>query len=118
MIGKAGHGETHMMAAPQESRLLEVIDSDQAAGNLEHEVAEAASMFQIDSPTFGSFERVRQVTLAEVRPFSCQDYEFGYAVCSNCHNDQAYYVHHTDLVDGYTFRCRVCRLEMTVWAKS
>jgi hypothetical protein len=43
-----------------------------------------------------------------------QDYAFGYARCSHCWSDQAYYIHHADLEQGYTFRCRICRLEMTV----
>lgn len=55
---------------------------------------------------------------AATRRFSCQDYQFGYAVCRNCHNDQAYYVHQADLANGYTFRCRVCRMEMTITAQA
>jgi hypothetical protein len=51
---------------------------------------------------------------AEVRMFRAQDYQFGYVTCANCHNDQAYYLHRAVLADGYTFRCRICRLEMTV----
>ena len=58
------------------------------------------------------------VSAAVPRHFSCQDYRFGYAVCRNCHNDQAYYVHQADLATGYTFRCRVCRLELTVTAQA
>lgn len=48
------------------------------------------------------------------RPFASDDYQFGYAACWNCRNEQAYYLHQEDLSSGYTFRCRVCRHEMTV----
>jgi hypothetical protein len=51
------------------------------------------------------------------RAFSCQDYHFGYTACANCHSDQAFYVHHADLVQGYTFRCRICRHELTISAE-
>jgi hypothetical protein len=50
--------------------------------------------------------------------FRAQDYSFGYLSCKNCHNDQAFYIHHADLDAGYTFRCRVCRMEITVTAES
>ena len=49
-----------------------------------------------------------------VRAFSCADYTFGYAICGSCRSDQAYYIHKEDLVEGYTFRCRICRHEVTV----
>jgi hypothetical protein len=52
------------------------------------------------------------------RTFQAQDYSFGYLSCKNCHNDQAYYIHHADLDAGYTFRCRVCRMEITVTSES
>lgn len=58
-------------------------------------------------------ERTRQP-----REFRCQEYRFGYAVCRNCQNDQAYYVHQADMESGYTFRCRVCRHEVTVTAQA
>jgi hypothetical protein len=51
---------------------------------------------------------------AEVCTFHAQDYQFGYATCANCHNDQAFYLHRAVLASGYVFRCRICRLEMTV----
>jgi hypothetical protein len=51
---------------------------------------------------------------AEARAFRAQDYQFGYVTCANCHNDQAYYLHRAILASGYVFRCRICRLEMTV----
>src|SRR5579883_2721332 len=43
-----------------------------------------------------------KVAVAPVRPltrrtFRAQDYSFGYLTCKNCHNDQAYYIHHADL---------------------
>jgi hypothetical protein len=45
-----------------------------------------------------------------------QDYAFGYARCRHCQSDQVYYLHSADLERGYTFRCRICRLEITVSA--
>ena len=51
---------------------------------------------------------------ARTRPFDSQEYQFGYADCRHCRNEQAYYLHQEDLAEGYTFRCRVCRMEMTI----
>ncbi|HVC81617.1 MAG TPA: hypothetical protein VNL35_14080 [Chloroflexota bacterium] len=48
------------------------------------------------------------------RPFDCKEFQFGYTACLNCRNEQAYYLHQEDLAVGFTFRCRVCRMEMTV----
>jgi ribosomal protein S27E len=48
------------------------------------------------------------------RAFECKNYRFGYLACGNCRNEQAYYLHQEDLVGGVTFRCRVCRMELTV----
>ncbi|HXT35178.1 MAG TPA: hypothetical protein VN837_06335 [Chloroflexota bacterium] len=48
------------------------------------------------------------------RPFDSKDFQFGYKACLNCRNEQAYYLHQEDLAVGFTFRCRVCRMEMTV----
>lgn len=47
-------------------------------------------------------------------PFSSIDYHFGYVSCVHCRSDQAYYLRRDDLVTGCTFRCRVCRMELTV----
>jgi uncharacterized protein YfaA (DUF2138 family) len=52
--------------------------------------------------------------LTAVRSFDCANYRFGYRACANCRNEQAYYLHQDDLVNGVTFRCRVCRFELTV----
>ena len=52
--------------------------------------------------------------MTAVRSFDCANYRFGYRACANCRNEQAYYLHQDDLVNGVTFRCRVCRFEMTV----
>ncbi len=49
-----------------------------------------------------------------LRAFECKNYRFGYMTCGNCRNEQAYYLHHEDLVGGVTFRCSVCRMELTV----
>jgi len=49
-----------------------------------------------------------------LRAFECKNYRFGYMACGNCRNEQAYYLHHEDLTGGVTFRCRVCRMELTV----
>ena len=49
-----------------------------------------------------------------LRAFDCKNYRFGYMACGSCRNEQAYYLHHEDLVGGVTFRCRVCRVELTV----
>ena len=49
-----------------------------------------------------------------MRLFDCGEYQFGYKSCLNCRNEQAYYLHQEDLAAGFTFRCRVCRMEMTV----
>ena len=49
-----------------------------------------------------------------LRAFDCKNYQFGYAACGSCRNEQAYYLHLEDLAAGVTFRCRVCRLELTV----
>jgi hypothetical protein len=49
-----------------------------------------------------------------LRAFECKNYRFGYMACGSCRNEQAYYLHQEDLVGGVTFRCRVCRMELTV----
>jgi hypothetical protein len=49
-----------------------------------------------------------------LRAFECKNYRFGYMACGNCRNEQAYYLHQEDLAGGVTFRCRVCRMELTV----
>jgi hypothetical protein len=51
---------------------------------------------------------------ARLRAFDCRNYRFGYMACGSCRNEQAYYLHHEDLAGGVTFRCRVCRIELTV----
>jgi hypothetical protein len=102
MIGTQVPAEAPLATLSQESAVLEVVISN-------GEVREDASVYETN---------VLPVRQIEKRQFSCQDYEFGYAICKNCHNDQAYYVHSEDLVSGYSFRCRVCRLDMTVWPKS
>jgi hypothetical protein len=48
------------------------------------------------------------------RTFDCKNYRFGYMACGSCRNEQAYYLHQEDLAGGVTFRCRVCRMELTV----
>lgn len=58
-----------------------------------------------------------QRRLAPTRVFCCQDYHFGYTTCRHCHSDQAIYVHQADLAQGYTFRCRICRHELTISAE-
>jgi hypothetical protein len=93
----------------QETGIFEVVIADREALNGDRECGEASSRLE---------QAALMGPLAEARRFACQDYEFGYAACSNCHNDQAFYIHRVDLTNGYTFRCRVCGLEMTVWAKS
>jgi ribosomal protein S27E len=52
------------------------------------------------------------------RVFEPQDHVFGYLSCKNCHNDQAFYIHRADVEAGYRFRCRVCRMEITVTVES
>jgi hypothetical protein len=64
-----------------------------------------------------------KVAIAPVRPikrrlFQPQEYVFGYTSCKNCHSDQAFYIHRVDLDAGYMFRCRVCRMEITVTPES
>lgn len=94
-------------AAPRDSSLAV---ADETADDLEEGLAEARPA--IGLPTV---VRPSQVAKARgVRAFSCADYMFGYATCGNCRSDQAYYIHRDDLVDGYTFRCRICRHEVTV----
>ncbi|MGH2386566.1 MAG: hypothetical protein ACRDIE_00060 [Chloroflexota bacterium] len=55
---------------------------------------------------------------ATVRAFDCANYRFGYRACTNCRNEQAFYLHQDDLEHGVTFRCRVCRLELTVTSQA
>lgn len=59
----------------------------------------------------------QQARRAPARPFCCQDYHFGYITCGTCQSDQAFYVHQADLAQGYTFRCRICRHELTISAE-
>jgi hypothetical protein len=102
MIGVGAVAEPQVASLAQDTAVLDVLIT-------EEDVEEGLSAFGVSlSPA-----RARSA-----RQFRCQDFEFGYAACRNCHNDQAYYIHQADLTDGYTFRCRVCRLEMTVWAKT
>jgi hypothetical protein len=98
MIGAAAPADAVVATITQDTTVLEVIISDDEAD-------EAVTQYETTVLPPRRIER---------RQFACQDYEFGYATCKNCHNEQAYYVHHADLADGYAFRCRVCRLEMTV----
>jgi ribosomal protein S27E len=58
----------------------------------------------------------RVIELASVRKqgFRTQDYQFGYVTCNHCHNEQVYYVHQAALASGYTFRCRICQIELTI----
>jgi hypothetical protein len=98
------------MVAVQETDDVELIDSDSVLFDRTLAVDESEVEYHIRPAAIRS-------ALTEFRPFACQDYEFGYAACPSCHNDQAYYVHHADLAAGYSFRCRVCRAGMTVWAK-
>lgn len=64
-----------------------------------------------------------KVAVAPTRPskrrlFQPQEYVFGYISCQNCRSDQAFYIHQADLDAGYVFRCRVCRMEITVTPES
>jgi ribosomal protein S27E len=103
MIGTStSPAESQIAMFSQETSVLEVVISDD-------EVQDEVTLYET---TIMPSQRI------EHRQFACQEYEFGYTACKNCRNEQAYYVHQADLVSGYTFRCRVCRLEMTVWAKS
>lgn len=54
----------------------------------------------------------------EYRDFRPEEYVFGYVSCAHCHNDQAYYLHQADVAAGYTFRCRVCRMEIALGVES
>jgi len=66
-------------------------------------------------PSGAVLNLLRPVRMApRLRPFDCGEYQFGYKACHNCRNEQAYYLHQEDLAAGFTFRCRVCRMEMTV----
>ncbi len=51
---------------------------------------------------------------ARLQAFDCRNYRLGYMACGSCRNEQAYYLHYQDLAGGVTFRCRVCRMELTV----
>ncbi len=102
MIGAASPAE------PQIGKLASTIPV------LDDDVAEAEKnpngvIFEVSQPSLRA---------AHAREFACQDYRFGYVACQNCRNEQAYYLHHDDLVHGYTFRCRVCRMEMTITAEA
>jgi hypothetical protein len=102
MIGTGAIAETQVASLAQDTVVLEVLLAEEDV---------QAGLSACAAP-------LSPVRPRSTRQFRCQDFEFGYAVCRNCHNDQAYYIHQADLTDGYSFRCRVCRLEMTVWAKS
>jgi hypothetical protein len=101
MIGSGAIADGQTVSLTQETVVLDVYLDDDLQGGMSPFVVPTAPLHVRAS-----------------RQFRCQDYEFGYAICRNCHNDQAYYVHRADLTNGYTFRCTVCRLEMTVWAKA
>jgi len=93
-------------AAPPSEALVVMIDLEAEAVSA---TIDAAAAVMVD------YDRIESAPRRLMpRDFSAQDYQFGYATCANCHNDQAYYLHHAVLADGYTFRCRICRLEMTV----
>ena len=94
-------------SAPRDSSLSV---ADETADELEERLPEVWPA--IVSPTVVRPSQVAKTR--EVRAFSCADYTFGYAICGTCRSDQAYYIHRDDLVDGYTFRCRICRHEVTV----
>ena len=100
------------MVAIQDGDDVVLIDADEISFDGAHAVEESVVEYRVAASA------IAQSVLSEFRTFSCQDYDFGYAPCPSCHNDQAYYVHHADLAAGYSFRCRICRAGMTVWAKS
>ncbi len=90
---------------------------------LEDEIEQAQPDEGSDEETFVRPATVFKVAIAPVRPlkqrrFQPQEYVFGYISCKYCHSDQAFYIHHSDLATGYVFRCRVCRVEITVTAES
>ena len=94
-------------SAPRDSSLAV---ADETADELEERLSEVRPAIALPIVV-----RPPQASKAhEVRVFSCVDYAFGYAICGNCRSDQAYYIHREDMVEGYTFRCRICRHEVTV----
>lgn len=109
VLGVPTQADVQLYPVPREPGLL----------NLVAEEPEAVGRVPIIEMSLPVFDLVAKVRLpGDARPFSCQDYEFGYATCTNCHNDQAYYVHRSDLLNGYAFRCRVCRLEVILSARA
>jgi hypothetical protein len=120
VIGTQVQSDGQVIALVHETSLIEVVISDEEV--LDDDLDFVAPDFvspgyiPLPSPIESVVLPIRRIQ-AQGQSFACQDYEFGYAICGSCHNDQAYYVHRADLVDGYTFRCRVCRLQMTVFAK-
>jgi hypothetical protein len=106
MIQSSQHSESAVLEIVEETTIL-AIETSTAVFEGQDLVPAVLPMATIP---LGRAPAVRRAP----RIFSCQDYEFGYAACQTCRNDQAYYVHRQDLQAGYTFRCRVCRHEMTI----
>jgi hypothetical protein len=95
-------------AAPVAEGPVAILPVDEPAGE-EQEGGEAEPRTGV---VLNLLRPVRQAPRS--RPFDCREFQFGYKACLNCRNEQAYYLHQEDLAAGFTFRCRVCRMEMTV----
>ena len=95
-------------AAPVAEGPVAVLPMDEFSGEAEEG--------EDGEPTAGVVStQPRPVRMApRTQPFDCREFQFGYKACHNCRNEQAYYAHLEDLTAGFTFRCRVCRMEMTV----
>jgi hypothetical protein len=105
----------HTMISPAARAEAHVATIEPDAGG-ETVVVLAEELAVVHGPSLA--QPVRAYARTDGRRFACQDYQFGYTACRNCHSDQAFYVHQADLEQGYTFRCRICRHELTVSAQA
>ncbi len=111
MLGSPMAGAGHSLVSTQETGAVEGIEADGIVFERSLRIEETI----VELAVLSTSTILPAVT--EGREFSCQDFDFGYAECPTCHNDQAYYVRRTDLAGGFSFRCRVCRSSMTAWVK-
>ena len=112
MLGSPVQGAGQALVVTQETDIVERIEAEGLVFERAIRVEDVTVELSV-RPQAAAYP-----SLSETRAFACQDYDFGYAECPTCHNDQVYYVHRADLAAGFSFRCRVCRSSMTAQAKA
>ena len=112
MLGPSARAAGQALLAAQGAEVAERVEADGLL--FEQPVLVEQATIEVTVRT----KQADNSTICEFRPFACQEYDFGYAECPTCHNDQVYYAHRAFLAAGFSFRCRVCRSSMTASAKS